>query len=239
MNLKKILSLSLGLVVLATVAVLTGTGTVGASPHISSLIAAPPPPSVPVNVVNTPLAVTGTVTANIGTPTVNANINGTPTVNVASLPPVSATLTNSSITVANPATNPVLVQIVDRVPYQQYLSLTATGGTTPDPGCSSITQCEATIVVPTGKRFVIEHVSLRVQGAGGQRYIAAVQGNITDWVVLNYQGTFSSIDALTASEPMRVYADGNLSPAASVFVTSTNGQAFFPDFDISGYLVDQ
>jgi hypothetical protein len=76
MNLKKILSLSLGLVVLATVAVLTGTSTVGASPHINSVIAAPPPPSVPVNVVNTPLAVTGTVTANIGTPTVNANVLG-------------------------------------------------------------------------------------------------------------------------------------------------------------------
>jgi len=91
MNLKKVLSLSLGLVVLATVAVLTGTGTVGASPHLNSLITSPPPPSVPVSVVNTPLAVTGTVTANIGTPTVNANINGTPTVNVASLPPVSAT----------------------------------------------------------------------------------------------------------------------------------------------------
>jgi hypothetical protein len=54
MNLKKILSLSLALVVLATVAVLTGTDTVGASPHLNSLIASPPPPSVPVNVVNTP-----------------------------------------------------------------------------------------------------------------------------------------------------------------------------------------
>jgi hypothetical protein len=76
MNLNKILALSLALVVLATVAVLTGT--VGASPHLNSLIASPPPSSVPVNVVNTPLAVTGTVTANIGTPTVNANVLGSP-----------------------------------------------------------------------------------------------------------------------------------------------------------------
>jgi len=236
MNLKKVLSLSLGLVVLATVAVLTGTGTVGASPHLNSLITSPPPPSVPVSVVNTPLAVTGTVTANIGTPTVNANINGTPTVNVASLPPVSATLTNSSITVANPATNPVLVQIVDRVPYQQYLSLTATGGTTPDPGCSSTTSCEATIVVPAGKRFVVEHVSARAQGQGGQKYIASLRG--IDWMVLTYQGTFSGIDFFTASDPMHIYIDPT-SPAPAVAVTSTNGQAFFASFDISGYLVDQ
>jgi len=41
MSLKKILSLSMGLMVLATVAVLTGTSTVGASPHINSLIAHP------------------------------------------------------------------------------------------------------------------------------------------------------------------------------------------------------
>ena len=96
MNLKKILSLSVGLVLLATVAVLTGTGTVGASPHINSLIASPPPPSVPVNVVNTPLAVsisgTPTVNANIGTPSVNATITGAPNVNVA----------NTSLTIGNP-----------------------------------------------------------------------------------------------------------------------------------------
>lgn len=111
MNLKKILSLSLGLVVLATVAVLTGSSTVGASPHINSLIAAPSPPTVPVNVVNTPLAVsingTPTVNANIGSPTVNANILGTPNVSatISGTPAVNATITN-------PVTTPVLISNV-------------------------------------------------------------------------------------------------------------------------------
>lgn len=115
MSLKKILSLSLGLVILATVAVLISTGTVGAqSLRLNPIAAAPPTPSVPVSVVNTPLAVTGNVNANIGTPTVN----------VASLPPISgavtATLSNTSVTVNNAATAPVLVRDVDNPVNNPY-----------------------------------------------------------------------------------------------------------------------
>src|SRR6266700_1926247 len=104
--LKRSLSLALGLVVLATVAVLITTGTVGASPRVTSINAAPPTPSIPVNVTNTPLAVTGTVNANIGAP-----------IAVSSLPAitgnVNATLTNPSVTVTNGAASPVLVRNVD------------------------------------------------------------------------------------------------------------------------------
>jgi len=57
-------------------------------------------------------------------------------------------------------------------------------------------------------------------------------------MVLTYQGTFSGIDFFTASDPMHIYIDPT-SPAPAVAVTSTNGQAFFASFDISGYLVDQ
>jgi hypothetical protein len=114
MSLKKILSLSMGLMVLATVAVLTGTSTVGASPHQLPDRSPPPPPSVPVNVVNTPLAVsisgTPTVNANIGTPTVNATITGAPNVNVA----------NTSLTIGNPVTNPVLVSEMADTYNQEY-----------------------------------------------------------------------------------------------------------------------
>jgi hypothetical protein len=81
--LKKSISIALGLLVLAAVAVVITTGTVGASPSLVPIAAAPPTPSIPVNVTNTPLAVTGTVNANInGTPTVNANLTGTPNVHV-------------------------------------------------------------------------------------------------------------------------------------------------------------
>jgi hypothetical protein len=156
-NLKKILSLSLGLVVLATVAVLTGTGTVGASPHIKSVIAAPPPTSIPVNVTNTPLPVSIG-----GTPTVNATINGTPSVNVASLPAISATLTNSSITVGNPATDPVPVHDVNDPAANPY-SATACFSPSGTGGCltgnNTVTVPSVTLSNQPVKQLVIEFVS--------------------------------------------------------------------------------
>lgn len=169
MNLKKILSLSLGRVVLATVAILSGTSTVGASPHINSLIAAPPPPSVPVTVTNPSLAVTGSVgisgtpSVNINnSPTVNANILGTPSVSVASLPAISATLTNSSITVGNPATNPVPVHDVNGPAANPYsanpcVSPSGTGGCTPT--ANTITVPSVTLSNQSVKQLVIEFAS--------------------------------------------------------------------------------
>jgi hypothetical protein len=152
MNLKKILSLSLGLVILATVAVLTGTGTVGASPHINSLIASPPPPSVPVTVVNNPLQVAGTVNANIGTPTVN----------VASLPPVSATPTNSSITVANPVTSPLPVHDVNDPadnPYSASACFSPSGVEGCTPAASTFTVPSTTPSGQAVKQLVVDFVS--------------------------------------------------------------------------------
>jgi len=74
--LKKILSLSVGLVVLGTMLIVINTGTGSAqNVHLNGGAAAPTIPAIPVTVANTPLPVQGTVNANInGTPTVNANI---------------------------------------------------------------------------------------------------------------------------------------------------------------------
>jgi hypothetical protein len=74
--LKKILSLSIGLAVLGMVAVLIGTGTVGASPSLVPIAAAPPTPSIPVTVTNSSVPVSGNVGIN-GTPTVNATVGNT------------------------------------------------------------------------------------------------------------------------------------------------------------------
>src|SRR5215468_3153684 len=104
--LKKSISIALGLLVLAGVAVVITTGTVGASPSLVPIAAAPPTPAIPVTVTNTPLPVTGTVNANISAP-----------VAVSALPAitgsVNATLTNASVSVNNAATSPVLVRNVD------------------------------------------------------------------------------------------------------------------------------
>lgn len=98
--LKKSISIALGLRVLATVAVVITTGTVGASPSLVPIAAAPPTPAIPVAVTNTPLPVSGTV---------NANINGTPTVNVNSLPAVQLSGA-PNVNLATSSTSPVFVE---------------------------------------------------------------------------------------------------------------------------------
>jgi hypothetical protein len=137
--LKRSLSLAFGLVVLATVAVLITTGTVGASPSLVPLAAAPPTPSIPVNVTNTPLAVsiagTPTVNANVGTPTVN--INGTPTVNL-----------------ANSASSPVFVD-TDRAARNGFNASCGTGDVDPTYGQASCT----IFTIPPGREVVIESIA--------------------------------------------------------------------------------
>jgi len=164
---KRSLSLAFGLVVLATVAVLITTGTVGASPSLLPLAAAPPTPSIPVSITNTPLPVsisgTPTVNANIGTP--NVNINGTPTVNV-----------NSS------ATAPVYVD-TDRPERNGF-----NASCTTDPVDSTYGQAGCTLfTIPAGREVVIESVAcnafLTVGNVPGQ----------ADIIVANYSaGPFPS-----------------------------------------------
>jgi len=136
--LKKSISIALGLLVLAAVAVVITTGTVGASPSLVPLAAAPPTPSIPVSVTNTPLLVTGTVNANIGTPTVN--INGTPTVNV-----------NSS------ATAPVYVDTEGA--RKGFNASCFTGNVDSVYGQASC----SLLTIPAGRQIVIETISCQAE----------------------------------------------------------------------------
>jgi hypothetical protein len=236
-SMKKSLSLCLGLLLLGTIAVLIGAGTVTASPTLNQLVAAPLPPSIPVNVTNTPLAVSGTVNANIATP-----------VAVSSLPAitgnVNATLTNASVNVSNAASSPVLVRNVDdgQHPFEVDLALTndsATWGPTSST-CNSptgATQCQISFDVPAGQRLVVEHVSAYVDGASGQTYQAFVAGDLEEFLVLTKQISYPGIDTFTASQPMRVYINSGRVPSPSVIVTNSVGGSFFARITISGYLV--
>jgi len=251
MNLNKILSLSLGLVVLATVAVLTGTSTVGASPHINSLIAAPPPPSVPVNVVNTPLAVSGTV---------NANINGTPTVNVASLPPVNATLTSSSITVANPVASPLPVHDVNDPADNPYsatvcFSPSAVEGCTPAastftiPGTTPSGQAVKQLVVDfvSGTCYTVPggevtHLSLLVTPPSGVSYYSQSQYSLS-FVPAQTLSAGGSI-SVVYSQQTRAYVIPNstISFGASYSTQYLGGAApppLFCDMNLQGHFVTQ
>jgi hypothetical protein len=219
--LKKSISLAFGLVLLATVAIVITTGTVGASPRMSSIAAAPPTPAIPVSVTNTPLPVnvvgTPTVNANIGTP--NVNINGTPTVNV-----------NSS------ATSPVYVD-TDRPERNGFNASCNT-----DPVDSTYGQASCTLfTIPAGREVVIESVACTAFLTPGN-----VPGQ-ADIIVANYsagpfpsgQGVYfpialsktasSSLDQYEIMTNFRIYASSP--PEGSVGVGifyRTNYSASYP-----------
>ena len=123
------------------------------------------------------------------------------------------------------------------VPFLKTISFNIETGTS---------QNNVSIAVPEGKRLVIEHVSARAQGPAGQKFIAQIQTNVshTDsprgiyWLVFFPQGTFSTIDVFTASQPMRVYSEPGNPPMMLVATrTGISGTAFV-EATISGFLVN-
>jgi hypothetical protein len=106
-----------------------------------------------VTVVNTPLPVTGNLTA-----TIPGTVNVTGNVNAAVTGTVNATV-SGQVTVNNPSNNPVLVRDVDGVQQEffqqrreQFLQSAGVGTLNFD-------------AVPAGKRLVVEYVSIEVGAA--------------------------------------------------------------------------
>jgi hypothetical protein len=167
----------------------------------------------------------------VNTPTINVQqtgkwivgLNDTPTVKVSS--PVVAITQGGS-------------QAADvYMPFVKTISFNIETGTT---------QNNVGITIPEGKRLVIEYVSARAQGPAGQKFIAQIQTSVTKaesprgvyWLVFFPQGTFSTIDVYTASQPMRIFADPSTPPALFVATrTGITGTAFV-EATISGYLVN-
>jgi hypothetical protein len=148
-RLKKALTLSLGLLILATAAALITGANLKAS--------TPPPPivaatvtSVPVSVTNTPLPVTGSV--NIGTPTVN----------VGSLPAVQLSGT-PAVTFTNTASTPIYVD-TDRPARDSFDATCATSNYDETSGQASCTL----FTIPAGAQVVIETVGCTAEVAAGQ-----------------------------------------------------------------------
>lgn len=199
-------------------------------------------------VVNTPLPVTGGVNV---TNTVPTSQSGAWNVGVNNLPAtqnVSFNGTAQPVSFPNTPTLPLYVRDVDNStnPFQQRIALDngfVNTGVFPGSSCSNITQCQANLNVPTGMRLVIEHISARVIGATGQKYLGNVTvasvGGMSIWFVFNFQGTFlnGTADNYTASQQMHVYTDDNAQPPAAAVLSSNLGQPFFADVEISGYLV--
>ena len=123
------------------------------------------------------------------------------------------------------------------VPYVKTVSFNIETGTT---------QNNASIAIPEGKRLIIEFISARAQGPAGQKFIAQIQTSVARtesprgiyWLVFFPQGTFSTIDVFTASQPTHIFAEPVYPPVQFVATrTSLTGTAFV-EATITGRLVN-
>ena len=235
--LKKSISIALGLLVLAAVAVVITTGTLGASPSLVSIAAAPPTPSIPVNVTNTPLSVIGTVSANIGTPTVNVNslpavqLSGTPNVNLATSP-----------------TSPVFVE-------EGYAARNAASS-----------ECDAAFdgngilnctlaTVPAGHTLVIETITCAAGVATGSQVVPIVLNmggppigggapiSLNHRLLLTKAASNGSLDYYGITTPIKMYAAATAFGSTGVGVSMQVGPSTANQGNggcaISGYLATQ
>jgi hypothetical protein len=211
--LKKSISLALGLVLLATVAVVITTGTVGASSRMGSIAAAPPTPAIPVSVVNTPLPVQGTV---------NANVSGT--VGVSSLPAVQLSGTPTVNLNTTPAT-PLYVD-ADRSARNGFNSSCFTGNIDPingQAGCTILT-------IPAGRQVVIETISCQAElyaghGPGDVQLIVpnvpfggGAVTNESHLLTLSKQAGDATLDIWRMTSPLKAYASAPAQGAVGVGV---------------------
>ncbi len=234
--LRKILSLSVGLVVLGTLLIVINTGTGSAqSVRLNSMAAATTIPAIPVTVTNNPLPVsisgTPNVNANIGTPTVN--INGTPTVNV-----------NSS------ATSPVYVD-ADRSARNGFNSSCFTGNIEPVNGQASC----SLLTIPAGRQVVIETISCQAElyaghGPGDVQLIvpntpftAGGPDHVSHLLTLTKQAGDATLDIWRMTSPLRAYGSAPAQGSVDVGLffradpTLPNPQGIL--CTISGYEVGQ
>jgi hypothetical protein len=163
----------------------------------------------------------------VNTPTVSVQQSGKWMVGLNDTPTVKVS--------APPATieRPILDSFV---PYVKTVSFNIESGTT---------QNNASIPIPEGKRLIIEFISARAQGPAGQKFIAQIQTSVARtesprgiyWLVFFPQGSFSTIDVFTASQPTHIFAEPGYPPVQFVTTrTSLTGTAFV-EATITGHLV--
>jgi hypothetical protein len=186
----------------------------------------PPPPSppAPVQVVNTPLPVTGTVAGTVQAQqhgTWNVGVSGTPNVIVANVPGVEAI-------------NDALYE-----PYNVSGSLRVPADADP--------VADLVFDIPAGKRLVIETVMVRLNMPTGQLTFWNAQlvtrvndGTVVSPLALQLQRAHLGVDELagTLSARMRVDGTGATDEIRARVVQPFGREQFFVDASGHGYLVD-
>jgi hypothetical protein len=211
--------------------------------------AAPPTPSIPVNVTNTPLPVSGNVNANITnsslavTGNVNAAVGGT--VGVNNFPP---TLTGSTVPVSGAVsanvTFPSSLSVYDlddrgRTAYQVVDSMAGQC-----PATFTGTPCTFTFAtVPSGYRLVVQHVSGLVQFTSVPQYVEVLVNLPTGSPASEFFAPFNTYAITTVSEfdqQVLVYYDQGQTPFVQVNAVAAgfSGGNSTQQISLSGYLLN-
>ncbi len=226
----------LGLGLLAATSSMVGSRTEGAQG---------PPGGLNVNVLNTPLPVTGSLGVS---GTVQAQQSGAWSVNVLNSPlPVTGSLGLSgtvqaqqsgawSVGINNAKTSPVPIRDVENPARQPFAF---------DSFCALVPGSDVCVVlfsIPAGKRLVIESITVEVSGPTGQKGRADIFTTVAGTshgfrLSLAPVGTFSGQDIMDGTHPLRLYADPTSTVSLRGFRNSTSGDGAFAG-SVSGYLVD-
>lgn len=144
------------------------------------------------------------------------------------------------VTVVNPASDPVLVKDVDaaatREPFQAQINFTIPVG--------FVVNGDG-VLVPAGKRFVIEYASLYVRDFPSRTVVrawveASVGGNeVRHFFVPTRTGLDSGPAAVTvAGQSLQLYAEGGTFAGITVEISSAVEGSATVEASLSGYLVD-
>ncbi len=185
--------------------------------------------SAPVMVTNTPLPVSLT-----GTGSISGNVT-------------AAQSGAWNVGINNPGTSPVPVRDMDnaarQVPFQTGVFVTLLNGADHNTDATDLST-----FLPSGKGFVIEHLSAQVFMPTGQKALLFVGAIKTTGVgvgfnhafVLEPQGTMGGLnDVPVVSTPLHAFADSSMSLTAALdrLASSNSGEVSGGVF-VSGYLVD-
>jgi hypothetical protein len=195
------------------------------------VVAAPPTPSVPVDVTNTPLPVTGNV---------NATISGTPAVTISGMPTL-AIASGAAVSVNNAATNPVLVSDVDNPAHNSIIGLCGVSGGTGS--CNLFTETvPGTTTVPAGSELVIDSVSgtffVPTGSVPNLVEVGAQMGGAPYAVYFTpvLQGTSAGNSYYTVSQATTIFCDASTGVSMYVEAQNATGPAT-GQFTLTGHLV--
>ncbi|HET6201000.1 MAG TPA: hypothetical protein VFD93_11720 [Candidatus Acidoferrales bacterium] len=175
-----------------------------------------------VNVVNTPVPVTGNINANV-TGSVNATLTGTPSVNVSGMPAVNVASVSGNVPVTNPLDGsgnpiPLGVQTDESSPVELSCQQSFSSG-------SSVASCSPSFTVPSGELLIIDDVSLIAGLSSGQPSGSVIVffpfgNNVNFFLPLDAQGSTFGLNVFVAAQRTHIYSVAS-EPVSCAITAST------------------